>query len=420
MSNKKESVLLIPGPDGWEIWQGSQESGFRKTLENGPLQASGLEGIPPGRLLMSFPVRQALAVPFKVQTEDDAMFEDLASMHLEKSGIRPESDAGQLTDVFAAGNDEGQTTLLSVVLSAPAADGLPIRSPGAFDISARFFPMAADTVTIWRELGRWVFAVNSGGHLAYFQALSSDGLGANAIRDIQLAVTQLGLQGVNLAINKVVIWKSGHDSDPTDEEVQTFGDELGAKIASEPKPRPVIPDPMSHILPADARAHQRFKQEKQKRKLIIAAVLIIYFGMVGYHAFDYFKLSEKLKKQNERLQVVKSQHLDVGLFNADWEQLAPVVDSQHWPLQLLYRAATIIPNAQGLRFKIFEASRERIVIRGEATEIELTSDYESKLRRALSDYEWSFPPAEPDNKTNRWKFTYEGTLKEETLKGETE
>ena len=121
---------------------------------------------------MGFPVRQALAVPFKVQTDDDAMFEDLASMHLEKSGIRPEPDAGQLTDVFTAGYEDGQTTLLCVVISAPAADAMPMLPPNAFDISARFFPMAADAVTIWRELGRWVFAVNRGGYLAYFQSLS--------------------------------------------------------------------------------------------------------------------------------------------------------------------------------------------------------------------------------------------------------
>jgi len=413
MSNKKESVLLIPGPDGWEIWQGAQEGGFRKILENGPLKASGLESIPPGRLLMGFPVRQALAVPFKVQTDDDAMFEDLASMHLEKSGIRPESDAGQLTDVFTAGYEDGQTTLLCVVISKPAADAMPMLPPNAFDISARFFPMAADAVTIWRELGRWVFAVNRGGYLAYFQSLSGGSLGSDMIRDIQLAITQLGLQGVNLAINQVVLWKSGHHSDPTDEEIKIFGNELGAKINHEPKPLPVMPDRMSHIVPADVRAHQRFKQERQKRKLIIAAVLVVYFGMAGYFAYDYFQLSRKLEKQNERLKGVRNQHLDIGLFNADWDQLAPVVDSQHWPLQLLYRAATIIPSTQGLRFKLFEASRDRIVIRGEAVEVELTSDYASKLRRALPDYQWSLPPAVPDNKTDRWKFTYEGTMEGE-------
>ena len=411
MSSKKESALLIPGPDGWEVWKGSEQSGFRRTLENGPMQVSELQGIPRERLLMAFPVREALAVPFKVQTEDQAMFEDLASMHLEKSGIRPDSDAGRLTDVFSAGHQDGQSTLLSVVLSAQSADALPIQPPGGFDISARFFPMALDAVTIWRELGRWVFAITNGGHLTYFQALSCANLGIDTIRDIRLAITQLDLQGVNLKLNRAILWKSGHQSDPTEEEMLAFSNALEVEVAIEPKPRPVIPNPVSAIILADVRAKQRFNEEKQKRNLIVVSVLVIYFIAVGYFTYDYVQLGRKIDNQEKKLNLVKSQHLDIGLFNADWAQLAPVVDSQHWPLQLLYRAATIIPPAQDLRFKLFEASRERIVIRGESSELKLTSDYAARLRRSLSDYEWSLPPAEPDKKTNRWKFTYEGTLK---------
>ena len=108
---------------------------------------------------------------------------------------------------------------------------------------------------------------------------------------------------------------------------------------------------------------------------------------------------------------VRVQHGEIALFNADWQQLAPVVDSQRWPLQLLYRTATIIPPSQDLRFKVFEASRERIVIRGESADLKITSSYAEKIRRALKDYNWSLPPAEDDRKTNRWMFSYEGNLK---------
>ena len=52
------------------------------------MEASGLEKIPSGKLVMAFPVREALAVPLVVQTTDEAMFDDLVSMHLEKSGVR--------------------------------------------------------------------------------------------------------------------------------------------------------------------------------------------------------------------------------------------------------------------------------------------------------------------------------------------
>ncbi|MGB0776257.1 MAG: hypothetical protein ACPGUY_10455, partial [Akkermansiaceae bacterium] len=119
MSKKNDITLLLPSHSGWELWKGSAEQGFQQTLADGPQLASEIDKFPSGNLTMGFPTREALAVPFKAQTDDPEMFEDLAEMHLEKSGIRPEIGAGRLTDVFPAGSEEGQVTLLNVVLSAP-------------------------------------------------------------------------------------------------------------------------------------------------------------------------------------------------------------------------------------------------------------------------------------------------------------
>ena len=110
------------------------------------------------------------------------------------------------------------------------------------------------------------------------------------------------------------------------------------------------------------------------------------------------------------LKQVRFDHADIALHNADWQQLAPVVDSQHWPLQLLYRSHATIPRGQDLRFTVFDATREKISIRGEAADYKLTSDFAAKIRRAFPDYEWSLPPGESENKTNRVKFNYEGVL----------
>ena len=411
MSNKKNRHLLIPGSDGWEIWEGSAEGSFQRSLENGPLLASEIESVPSAGLVMGFPVRQALAVPFKVQTDDEAMFDDLATMHLEKSGIRPEEDAGRLTDCFLAGQQDGQTILLAVVLSAPEVSNLPLRAPSAFDISARLFPMDENAITLWRELGRWVFAISSHGQLTYFQALSGDRLSGDTIRDVFLALTQLGLQGVNLELNQAVVWRSGSKSDPTNGEIKAFGDQLGAQVSVEPKPNPVVPESLSRIIPADARSEKRSHEKRQKRNILIAAILILYVGLASYFGYQYVELNTALNKQDYRMKDVRVQHGEIALFNADWQQLAPVVDSQRWPLQLLYRTATIIPPSQDLRFKVFEASRERIVIRGESADLKITSSYAEKIRRALKDYNWSLPPAEDDRKTNRWMFSYEGNLK---------
>lgn len=413
MSNKTENTLLIPGPEGWEIWQGTREQGFRRTLEHGPVEASALDKIPKGRLIMGFPVREALAVPFKVQTEDEAMFADLAAMHLEKIGVRPETDSGRLTDVFSAGKEEGQTTLLNVVLAAPEEGTMPPSAPGLFDVSPRFFPLPGNAVTLWRELGRWVFAISSDGHLTYFQSLPGTNLGTDAVRDIRLALSQLSIQGVSLKMENATVWTTGQASDPSDETVQALGKALGAEIIAEPKPHPILPEKISQLVPADVRAEQRLKAEQQKRNLLIAAVALVYLGLIGYFAWGYYQLDSGLKAQDKELAKINLAHGDIGLFNQDWNDLSALVDDRHWPMNALLRSAELIPPAQikDLRFNVFEATNVRVYISGESTEIKQASAFGEKLKRSLGEYDWKTPVIGADAKTNRWKFTFEGILK---------
>ncbi|MDG1357096.1 MAG: hypothetical protein P8P36_02765, partial [Akkermansiaceae bacterium] len=164
-------------------------------------------------------------------------------------------------------------------------------------------------------------------------------------------------------------------------------------------------------IPADARSEKRVKEKRQKRNVLISITLVLYLGFAAYFGYHYVELTRSIDDQDKKIRDVKTNHAEIALFNADWQQLAAVVESQNWPIQLLYRTATIIPLSQDLRFKVFEASRERIVIRGESSELKTTSSYSEKIRRALKDYEWSLPPAEDDRKTDRWKFNYEGKLK---------
>ncbi|NWK54006.1 hypothetical protein HW115_00160 [Verrucomicrobiaceae bacterium N1E253] len=414
MSKKTDNILILPGPDGWELWQGTREQGFRRILEDGPALASELDKIPSGFLMMGFPVREALAVPFKAQTDDEAMFEDLAAMQLEKIGVRPELGAGQLTDVFAAACSEGETTLLSVVLAPPPEGTMPMRSPKQFDLSARMYPMEDNAVTLWCELGRWVFAVTSGGRLTYFQSLPGTGVTEHAVREVKLALNQLRLQGVDLDVQRAVVWATDRDEDPKESQIREFVDGLGMELVFADKPSPVLPTNMSKLVPADVRAEQRLKQERLKRNLGIAAVVLAYFGLAAYFGYDYWGLSQEVNTQQKELDAVRLEHKEIGAFNSEWDQLAPVVEDQYWPMMVLKRAAEQIPPNQDLRFKVFDATMGQVTIRGEAADIKLINAFNSKLRRALPDYDWEFPPAEADAKTNRRTFNYTGILEGDT------
>ena len=49
---------------------------------------------------------------------------------------------------------------------------MPPRGPKSFDISARAYPLTGDTLAVWKEFGRWVFALSHEGKIVYCQATS--------------------------------------------------------------------------------------------------------------------------------------------------------------------------------------------------------------------------------------------------------
>ena len=188
-------MLLIPGAEGWDVWKGSEELTLIKS--SGEREALSVDGVPGNNLIMAFPIRDVSAVPFLAATSDPGMFRDLANLHLERSGLRAEESAGSLSDCFTIRVGEEETVLLPVVLSPPPEGGLPKKSPKGFDISARCFQLPPNSVVLWREFGRWVFAVaDDQSQVVYFQALPGAQFDAQLCREVALGTVQLGMQEV--------------------------------------------------------------------------------------------------------------------------------------------------------------------------------------------------------------------------------
>jgi hypothetical protein len=232
MSAKKGDLnLLIPGADGWEIWTGSNASGYQLHSATGHLLALDVTGFPSGSVGMAIPVRQVSAVPFRAQTDDLALLGDLAAMQLEKNGTRPALDGGQLTDHFVFGTSPEETHLTAVVMNPPSEGQLPRRSPEAFDISPRCLPLAVGKVVVWRELGRWIFGIGKPGQALYFQCLSGEYLDDRAGNEVRLAMTQLQIQGLlKEPPDSVVVWTHDSATDARSEEIEAFARGIGISL----------------------------------------------------------------------------------------------------------------------------------------------------------------------------------------------
>lgn len=416
---KNDQVLLFPGAEGWEVWRGSDELSLLKA--SGERDALAVDGVPSGNLTMAFPVRDVSAAPFVAATGDKEMFRDLADLHLERSGLRADQSAGSLSDCFTLRSNDEEALLLPVVLSPPPEGGLPKRSPHAFDVSARCLPLPNKAVVLWREFGRWVFAVSDpSGEAVYFQALPGAMFDKQLAREVALGTAQLSMQDVLPApLSECQVWTGEGEIAPSAESLQALGELLDLPVNSLPKPTPCLPKRVSKLLPADIRAERVAIQKARQTKLAIAAAVVAYLGVVGFLAYKYFDAEERTSIAEKRAEQSNPMAEEMVVFRAKWDELQPIVENDFWPIEQYYNAYLAAPK-EGLRVQRAEMHNEIqfqegrqatlkrfITLIGESDEAEQAVQFGENLSKSeyFSSFEWSINSPAPTNK-DTWRFEY--------------
>lgn len=408
MSKTTESILALPGEAGWEIWTGTPATGFTLKSASSATFPHDLTDIPGGDLTLLFPVKAITAVPMRVASDDEALFADLAALHAERLGLRPDPMAGQLTDIFIIQKEPENTAILSVLLKSPSDADITPRSPKEFDLSARVYPLAGDSLAVWKELGRWVFALSHKGNLAYCQAtsISSHSPDDALAREVRLALIQLSLQGIEIRPSKIHVWTSEPDVTGT---ILTSAFGSFAEIA--PRPAPVLPEPHSKLLPADVRAARKAALKKRNITLSIAAVAAVYVALLGWLGYGLWKDTSQTKKLLSQAEAAAPDAAAFELHQKKWDELALAIDSKNSPVDILYRVARSIPPNSGLRLRTAEVSAAEIKLIGEAQQPPPIQQFSLKLSQSneLTDFDWQTPP--PQSSTRGWEFTYNATSK---------
>jgi len=407
VSKSNEHVLLVPGESGWEIWTRQGDGAFSLHSESGATQAGEITDIPSGELTMFFPVKSLTAVPMRVTSEDDALFPDLAALHAERLGIRPDPMAGQLSDVFVVARDGENTALLSVFLRSPVDGELPHRGPKGFDISARAFPMAGESLTIWKEFGRWVFAVSHQGKLVYCQATAVDAAQPDAAlaREIRLSLMQLAMQGLNFQPPRIIVW-SGAENIDTSELKAVFN----VRIEQSPRPAPVLPDPLSKLLPADVRAARRAAQRRRNLTAVVSAAALVYLGVIGWLGYGLWQGASETRGLLTQAAQVAPEGEAYALHIAKWDELAPAIELAQSPVDILHRIATCIPPNSGLRLKTAEINAMEVKLTGEAPQFQAVKTFSLNLSKnnELARFIWETP--EPNQSTRGWEFVFSAEI----------
>lgn len=406
MAKSSTNLLLVPGEISWEVWNAGS-AGTAPALVDSPPAAkpSEFDKLPPGDVILFFPVRALTALPLMVHTGDTSLFADLAETHAERIGFRPDPFAGQLTDVFPLFTNSETSTILSVILRTPETADLPKRSPKAFDISPRAFPVKGNTLSLWRELGLWVFAIHKEGKLLYCQATATSSPSPDAMlcREIRIAIAQLSLQGLDASPSRATVWSSDPDTDTSQ-----ISKTLSLQTDLQPRPAPVLPDPPSKLLPADVRAARREASKRRNISLAVAAVAIAYVGTAGYLGFQLWKTNSTTKELKARVAQVSPEGEAYALHIAKWDELEYALDANYNTVDILNRIARSIPPNSGLRLKTADISPTEIRLIGEAPQAQPVSQFSLSLTNSndLAAFEWQLP--EPKQSSRGWEFVFTG------------
>lgn len=405
MSKSTDQVLLVPGEAGWEIWTLQADAGFTLHAETGVTSAGELDGIPNGDLTLLFPVRAVTAVPMRVASDDDSLFPDLATLHAERLGLRPDPMAGQLTDVFVIARERENTALLSLFLRAPADGDLPKRGPKSFDVSARALPVEGDCIALWKEFGRWVFAIHHQGKLVYCQSTGDESVFPDPAlaREVQLALIQLSMQGMDLSPSRIRVWSAMEDMDPA-----ALVTAFRLPVEVKPRPRPVLPEPLSKLLPADVRAARRAARKKRNVMLGVAACATLYVGLIGWFGYGIWQKTSRAQKLIQQADALAPDRAAYEEHRLRWDELSHAIDLTHSPVDILLRIAQCIPPNSGLRLRNADVSATSVKLVGEAPQFQAVNAFSLRLTKSndLAHYEWQTP--EPQQAKRGWEFVFTG------------
>ena len=420
---KGEKVLLLPGSEGWEVWTAEVgEAGFRLHERSDVVRVLDVVGIPAGELTMAFPVRDVSALPFRAATTDDALLSDLAETHLERMGSRPGIDAGVLSDTFKVGTRGEETLAVPVVLAPPFEGDLPRRAPQNFDISSRCLPMPSTGLVVWRELGRWVFALAVEGQPLEYEALAINQLGEDAGREIRLAMMQMELQGlIETLPQQCIVWVGEGEAQPRPEELQSLGEGVGLSgpATVERKPAPVVPDRCSQLLPADVRADRVAKRKKQQVLLGSGIAALAYVILIGLSFVN-------LSREKAAAQKAKNDYAPyANVFETGerhirkWQELSPVIEQEYSTVELLYHCIRARQGEEGVRLDRADiinqvtvdgdGQLQRILdirLQGKTDELGQANAFDEALQgaRGLIGFQWTMPSAQ--QKGDKWAFQW--------------
>lgn len=414
------ATLCLPGPEAWELWKPSP-AGWQRVP--GTVPASGPAAFK-SAALFAYPVSSTFAVPIRAATSDPDLLPDLIGIQLEKQGLKPEVPVGCLMDWHIVDREENQTLVCAAVLNPAIADDLPREAPGRFELSPYLYDLPDDSLVIWKELGRLVFAVTKHDQPVYFHALSNSVLTPAVVQEIEQLLMPVYTQGLITELDAVVLWNDPAAApDPAVE--ARFRDIFGCRVLRAPQPAPRPGTRVSTIEPVSV-AEGKIRAAKAARlQKIIAACVIAYLFLPGFLAVRYFLEQRKIAVLKSEVDGLERSYGSVQTTVQQAELADAAVNFNRYPVEWLFQCLSSLYETEtpGVRITGFEIDKDQgdkklsqITIKGEAansnTQAAIVYATKVKGNQALKEFNWNYKAQAP--KDGKVPFDIVGITKDDS------
>lgn len=142
----------------------------------------------------------------------------------------------------------------------------------------------------------------------------------------------------------------------------------------------------------------------------VAAVALLYLGIIGWFGYGLWKDSSETKKLLLQAQQAAPDGEAYALHIAKWDELVDVIDLTNAPVDILKRISDCIPPNSGLRLKTADISASEVKLSGEAPQLQAVNTFSLSLDKNtdLDRFEWQLPGG--NQSTRGWDFQYTGQL----------
>ena len=398
-SKKAESkTLLLPTVEGWALWEfSSKEAPHLKQSVSQLTELTFSE-----KTIFALPARYVFSLPLWLSTEDKTLLPDLIFTQLERRGLLIRSREETVMNYQIIKVEEGKTLVLTMVLPSQLPETLLQDTVDTYDVSCRFYPLAANHLTLWREAGQLVAAFTHNENLAHCQTLSASEVNMATLQELFCLYLELESEQVVREINGIALW--GDFSPQEIQQVKTIF-QVTPQVSAMPSPR--LPEQIFSLIPHKIQQAKLLQVKEARNKKILQGVLVgyglflvLWIGQLLFFYGQAYWIRREVKKNAALVQSLKES-------SARWTALGTALQPERYALEILYQCASLLPE-EGVRFTLFEVTESGVVLRGEASSVAAASSFSEKLQKnnQLVGYQWETPsPQILPNDTAQFQIT---------------